>query len=160
LTVPKPNAIRLPEHERKGLEGMRITLKAKGAAKPKAKAKPARKGRTHGQKCPHCVAHLRPLEPSVEQEQAQCIACDGWFKRTHKSVEACAPPKLKDVDPRLFEAMEEGREAREALALFEDRGPEPGKCALCERTDEGTKHEGPEVVVDAGSLEQLFDGMK
>jgi hypothetical protein len=126
----------------------------KANAAPKARAKPTRSKRTHGQKCPHCGAHLRPLEPAVEQEQGQCIACDGWFTRNHVAVFPSAPPKLSEVDPRLAEVMEEGRDVREALALFEDAGPDPGACALCGRGPEPVD-EGP--TVEAGSFEQFLN---
>ena len=137
--------VKLPEHERQGLDGMRLTLKA---APGKAKAKPKPKGKhTHGQKCPHCAAHLRPLEASCERETARCIACDGWFIRSHASVGAAVEPKQSEVDP------DEGREAREALALFEDKG-EPG-CALCGHGGKA-KHEH-EHASDGGSFEQYLN---
>ena len=133
----------MPEHEQQGLNGVRLTLKAKAEPEKKAKAKPTRRKRTHGQRCPHCAAHLRPLEAACEAETAQCIACDGWFTRNHLAVLPSAPPKLNEVDPALARAMDEGRDVREALVLFDDRGPEPGKCALCanilEPTDGGMK---------------------
>ena len=136
------NPVRMPENERQGLDGMRCTVKAAPRGPTKARASKAKGKRTLGQKCPHCAAHLRPLEASVEREQVQCIACDGWIERSHVMVAPCAPPKLKGVDPKLHEAMDEGREAREALALFADTGPGDG-CALCgnilEPMNEGMK---------------------
>lgn len=145
--MPKPNQPRMPDNERQGLGGMRLALKVK--ASPKAKAKRARgAGRTHGQRCPHCAAHLRPLEPTVEREEAQCIACDGWFKRTHYT-------KPEPI------VAEESHNVRDALALIEDMGPGDG-CPVCGAgarvkysgtdTDDETMIEG---VVEAGSFDNM-----